>query len=157
MDNVRKLGPVLSAAAVVLSLGFVGLELRQNTAMVRGATMQSIANAQLEFLTSIGTDPVASELLNRVHTNASSESFDETENMQLDVLFSAYIQSLENSYLQHHEGLVSDIVFESYGWRYAFVRTTRFEEYWNVVAKHVVSPDFAAFFESRVTIGPQGS
>ena len=37
---------VMSALAVTLSLVFVGLEVRQNTSAMRGATMQAISDAR---------------------------------------------------------------------------------------------------------------
>ena len=40
----------LGAIGVVASLIFVGLEVRQNTAAVRGATYQSVADASLQQL-----------------------------------------------------------------------------------------------------------
>ncbi len=41
----KNLGETLAAVGVIGSLVFVGIEIRQNTAAVRGATLQAISDA----------------------------------------------------------------------------------------------------------------
>lgn len=154
MKHKGRITSLVSAAAVVLSLAFVGYEIRQNTAMMRGATMQSISDASVNYVTTIGQDPELADLFRRFHAGEVTADFEPTENTRIIVFFNAFVQMLENSYLQHREGLVSDAVFESYGWRWGMIQTPRFQEYWETSAGLVVGSDFAAFFESRVQIGP---
>ena len=68
--------------------------------------------------------------------------------------FVGFVRNLENTYLQHREGLVPDAVFESYGWNDNLPRTKYFADFWANNADAVVSPDFKQYFESRVQIGP---
>jgi hypothetical protein len=144
---------VLSVAAVVLGLVFVGYELRQNTAMMRGSTMQAISDKYVDYVTAL-VDPVPADLMRRVHSGETTENFTPLENTQINILFNAFVQMLENSFLQHREGLVSEAVFASYGWTWGMIQTPRFEEYWrNRSSPHVTSPDFVEFFEARVQIG----
>jgi len=154
MDRQGRLTSLLSAAAVVLGLVFVGYELRQNTAMMRGETMQSISDTYVGYVTSIGLDPELAELFRRFHNGDTTEDFTPTENTRIIVFFNAFVQMLENSYLQHREGLVPDAIFESYGWRWGMIQTPRFEEYWTQSSQLVVGSEFAEFFENRVQIGP---
>jgi hypothetical protein len=145
---------VLSASAVVLGLAFVGYELRQNTAMMRGSTMQGISDKYVDYVTAL-VDSVPADLMRRLHGGETTENFSPLENTQINILFNAFVQMLENSFLQHREGLVSEAVFDSYGWTWGMIQTARFEEYWrNRTSPHVASPDFVAFFEARVQIGP---
>ena len=145
---------VLSASAVVLSLVFVGYELRQNTAMMRGSTMQAISDKYVDYVTAL-VDPVPADLMRRVHSGETTENFKPLENTQITIMFNAFVQMLENSFLQHREGLVSEAVFDSYGWTWGMIQTARFEEYWrNRSSPHVASPEFVEFFEARVPIGP---
>jgi hypothetical protein len=145
---------VLSSLAVVLGLVFVGYELRQNTAMMRGSTMQAISDKYVDYVTTL-LDPIPADLMRRVHSGDMTEDFTPLENTQITIMFNAFVQMLENSFLQHREGLVSEAVFESYGWTWGMLQTARFEEYWrNRSSPHVASPDFVEFFEARVRIGP---
>jgi hypothetical protein len=145
---------VLSTSAVVLGLVFVGYELRQNTAMMRGSTMQAISDKYVDYVTGL-VDPVPADLMRRVHRGETTEDFTPVENTQINIMFNAFVQMLENSFLQHREGLVTEAVFDSYGWTWGMIQTARFEEYWrNRSSPHVASPEFVEFFEARVRIGP---
>ena len=145
---------VVSAAAVVLSLVFVGLEVRQNTTAVRGATMQAISDATSSYNLEMSLDEEFAGLAARVTDGATQEDFTSAENQQLILSLFAFVGMLENTYLQHREGLVPDAVFESYGWNDGVIRTPYFARFWETVAANVVSPEFRKFFESRVHIGP---
>ena len=148
---------VISASAVVLGLVFVGFELRQNTAMMRGSTMQAISDKYVDYVTAL-VDPVPADLMRRVHSGETTADFTPIENTQISILFNGFVQMLENSFHQHREGLVSEAVFDGYGWRWGMIQTARFEEYWRGRENpHVASPDFVEFFEARVQIGPGDS
>jgi len=145
---------VLSTTAVVLGLVFVGYELRQNTAMMRGSTMQAISDTYVDYVTGL-VDPVPADLMRRLHDGETTEDFTAVENTQITIMFNAFVQMLENSFLQHREGLVTEAVFDSYGWTWGMIQTPRFEEYWrNRSSPHVASREFVEFFEARVQIGP---
>jgi hypothetical protein len=145
---------VLSASAVVVGLVFVGYELRQNTAMMRGATMQAISDKYVDYVIALA-DSIPADLMRRVHSGETTDDFTPVENTQISIMFNAFVQMLENSFLQHREGLVSEAVFDSYGWTWGMIQTARFEEYWrNRSSPHVASPEFVGFFEARVQIGP---
>lgn len=87
-------------------------------------------------------------------SHGTLEVFTPTENTRIIVFFYAFVQMLENSYLQHREGLLPDAIFESYGWRWGMIQTPRFADYWSRSSQLVVGSEFAEFFESRVQIGP---
>lgn len=153
-SSASALAQAVSALAVVLGLVFVGYELRQNTRMMRGSTMQAISDKYVDYVTGM-VDPARADLLRRIHLNETTEDFSSVENTQITIMFNAFVQMLENSYLQHREGMVSDAVFESYGWTWGMLQTARFEEYWrNRSSPHVASPEFVEFFEAQVQIGP---
>ena len=95
-----------------------------------------------------------SALVSRIFQGATASDFTPTENQQLTVNLVGFVRLLENTYLQEREGLVSDAVYESYGWNDAVLRLPYFAEFWALNADGVVSPEFRRFFESRVKIGP---
>ena len=53
----------VSTIAIVLGLIFVGFELRQNTASIRGATMPAISDTHINWITQLSLDPKISEML----------------------------------------------------------------------------------------------
>ena len=145
---------IASATAVVLSLVFVGLQVRQNTIAVRGATMQAISDASSAFMADMALDEEFAAIAARVTAGATWADFTPAENQQLVFNLFAFLRMLENTYLQHREGLVPDAVFESYGWNDGIIRTRYFADFWERGSGNVVSPGFREFFEARVHIGP---
>ena len=93
-ENKRAVGQVLSATAVVLSLVFVGMEVRTNTKAVRGATMQAISDASSSFMAQMALDPEFSAVVARVFEGATQEEFSGGENQQLDMTLTRGVAGL---------------------------------------------------------------
>jgi hypothetical protein len=144
----------LSALGVILSLVFVGFEVRQNTMATRGATMQAMSDAQSGLMANLALDEGLVELIARVFEDSTREDFTTAEYIQLNILMQAVVRQLENTYIQHREGLVSEVVFETYGWRDPIYGTPFFAEWWDNLAEQWLSQDFREYFESKVRIGP---
>lgn len=148
-EKVR-LTQVLSALAVTLSLVFVGLEIRQNTSAMRGATMQAISDASSDLLAQLSTDDRLASLLADVFNGATLADFEPGGWIQLAAFTQAFVRQLENTYLQNREGIVSDEVFDTYTWGDPLLRTAFFAEWWGLLAEDLVGADFKDFLESRV-------
>ncbi len=116
--------------------------------------MQAMSDAQSALMTSLALDEGVVSLIDRVFEDATRGDFTGAEYIQLNVLMQAYVRQLENTYIQHQEGLVSDVVFETFGWQDPIYGTPFFAQWWANLATRWLSPDFRAYFESRVQIGP---
>ena len=66
-SRLRTLGELVALSGVVLSLFFVGWELRQNTAAVRGATYQALSDTMADDLSAVAQNPELGGLLWRVY------------------------------------------------------------------------------------------
>ena len=65
----------LAAVGVVLSLIFVGYELRQNTQVARAAAVQAIADQSLEVILAWTSDAESLRLLRHVLDGATPDAF----------------------------------------------------------------------------------
>lgn len=155
VDKVRAT-QALSALAVTLSLLFVGIEIRQNTSAMRGATMQAISDASSDLLAQLSTDGELSSLLAEVFNGSTRSDFEPGGWIQLAAFTQAFVRQLENTYLQNREGIVSDEVFDTYTWGDPLLRTAFFAEWWEMLAEDLVGPDFRDFLESRVQFDSLG-
>ena len=102
---------IVSALAVVLSLVYVGSEIRSNTEATRGATRQAILQADLEYLTS-ALDPqtllaAEAKLENGVELNME-ERFVLVERQHVN------FRLFENAYYQYRAGLLIDERWDTY-------------------------------------------
>ena len=150
--RIRVAIEIAAALGVIVSLLFVGLELRQNTAAVRGATFQALSDASADDLSAVAQDPELAALLEQVYfADAAADTFESSENVRLWFYYAAFIRRLENSYLQYTSGIVDERVFQSYGWKDALLERRHFWDFWDDMGGNAsVDPGFRTFFEDRV-------
>ena len=89
------LARVVGAAGVVLSLLFVGYEIRQSTAVARTAAFHSFMADRAAMLDLIATDPILAPLLARTIAGELPESLDDVERLRVQVYFTRSIRSWE--------------------------------------------------------------
>ena len=103
------------AGAVLMGLIFVGLELRQNTAAVEAATLQSLTDASVEYVNLLAADPN----LTRIWLTGSSDrqQLNEIEAGQLHFLIRGQWLRFQNAFLQWKRGTLGDedwMLYEGY-------------------------------------------
>jgi hypothetical protein len=104
---------LLAAAGVILSLLFVGLELRQNTAAVRATALNDLATGTRELLLTVSADGELSDLYRRWIEDDSA--FTATEKARIRLLLAAMLRGAENAYLQARIGVVDSVALRGYG------------------------------------------
>ncbi|HSH76548.1 MAG TPA: hypothetical protein VLA09_12740 [Longimicrobiales bacterium] len=132
----------------MLSLIFVGYEIRQNSAAVRGATCQSVTEASVAYAEWVASDERVSGLVMRVMNGDVPEDFSEQDYLALTGILFSGIRRAQNVYLQLNEGLISESAFEHFrGPRGASIfRTPYFDTVWPEY-RVGLPPDFVSFFE----------
>jgi hypothetical protein len=146
VTNRRIIVEFVGLMGVIGSLLLVAYELRQNTAAVRGATYQSLADASTARLFEDARDPSFSTLLARVfYDRGVLADFTAPERMQLWLYHAGLVRQF-----------VGEEVFDSYGWSDSNLRTPYFQEFWFDAGGDavVVSERFGTFLESRLGITP---
>ena len=147
----KDLRETLGVLAVVASLVFVGLEIRQNTAVARGQARQELAALNQEWLILQSTDSTFNDIYRRVwiqsdSTLTASELARASWGMRLN------LRRMENVYFQFKEGLVDESALQSYGFQVASVlfQSPRFMEFWVTRdERRAYDPDFVRFLEER--------
>jgi hypothetical protein len=141
--------------AVVAGLVFVGLELRQNTAIARAATRQALTEQSLESIMALATDDELGGQLDQWlwgddrHTDACADGLH-----QACRWVRGQVRILENAFLQFQEGLIDESVFLSYGWRNnPLVLSPHFAPWWQAI-RSSYHPDFLDAFEAEYDLVP---
>ena len=99
-------GELIGAVAIVVSLVFVGLEIRGNTQATQAATFQEHMGFEIQILSALGTNPEAG--------SAYDTTWDEMDSLSESELRSKVFMSLatmrlwEGFYLQWRAGTLSD-------------------------------------------------
>jgi hypothetical protein len=132
--RLRTIGEALTGAAVIASLIFVGLELRQNTAAVRAQTRQGLAEQNTQFVSLLaGTPEVARAWAVRweLFGPQPNEILTLADSVQAEIALLGMLRMLENVYLQAQEGVVDRGVLDTYGFRNTPVlQGPRFAQRW---------------------------
>ncbi len=149
----QRWGELVAAIGVILSLIFVGFEIRQNTAVARGQARQELAALNQDFMSLLSQEDIGriwyhawemEEGLNMEDELSQEESF------RARVLMTITLRRFENVFFQFSEGLINESALGNYGlqriWTY---KSARFSEFW-AAARTGYDPDFVKYFESRL-------
>ena len=104
LNDLANLGQIIGAIAVVISLIYVALSIRQNTNAIRAATAQSVHEHYANWYNSFAGD----ETLSQIAINGLKDygSLSETEKARFVALFMAFLSYGQNAFLKWRQGLL---------------------------------------------------
>ena len=137
----------LGALAVVGSLVFVAMELRQANQIGRLEAMQSMATEWASIGLDIATDEGLSALVGRVNAGDVAEDFDDTENAQLANLFYGLDHNWNLRFKQLRLGVLKPDDY-SFPARFSFYSSAYHKEMWPSIRSEFPE-EFAVFWEQR--------
>ena len=118
LSKMHQAGELIAAIAVVISLIFVGLQIKDNTIATEAATYQDTVAYDIEILLNMASTPEMARVFFTFRDDP--ESLSEDEFLQGQTLLNATVRHLENLYLQHEAGMLSD---EAWATREPLIRT----------------------------------
>jgi len=128
---------------VILSLLFVGLELRQNGQLARAEVRQGLADRNAQVLNSIAENPELARAWTQRWSPQASDTVVLTPGEATQALFAllGMLRHVENVYLQYLEGVVDESVLNSYAFQNNTVFTfPKVQEAW---------PNLRPLFDAR--------
>jgi hypothetical protein len=146
---------IVANVGVIVGIAFLALELRQNTAAIRGDTYQAMSDAAVLQAESLAHDPELAVIWRRAFAGESLADLSDEESARLIPYYYAVMLRMENTYNQFAAGLIDDRVFESFGWNFEIYETLSFREFWYSSGRHSsTSEEFNQFFEKRFELEP---
>ena len=140
----RTIVEIIGFLSLVGSLAFVGVEVRQNTSAVRGATNQAISDQVGELMLTIATDDNLARLVKRLYDGETQDQFDPVDDMRLYMTIMTGLRRVENIFLQIEDGILDDRAFDRIG--LSFYRSNYGQEIWQA-NKQFFDREFVPFFE----------
>jgi len=120
---------VVGLVAVVATLIFVGMEIRQNTRAVRSATTQAIADQTMELTLSMATDEHLPKLVSDIVFNGITQTdLKPEDDMRLRLVVNAALRRQENLYLQVQNDVLPASALRNVTFR--FYQNAYVSEYW---------------------------
>jgi hypothetical protein len=145
LEAMGNVGEMLGGLAVVVSLIYLAMQLRQNTNQVRSATYQSIVAAAAACNVTITQSKELARILRL--GSLDTAQLDEDERVQFSFLCSQFFDIFENLFLQHLHGVIDDDFWEPRARAYlALFETEGFAQAWR--ERHV---DYSRSFQSYVS------
>lgn len=126
----RNLVELIGVFGVVASLVFVGLEVRQNTAAVRGATYQAIADASFQQVVWFADNEKLLQFWIRIREGAVPDDFTAEENLVIGANYVMTIRRIENIYVQVREGLVEEEAILRFRPSKDYFESPYFRQFW---------------------------
>ena len=103
------LGELIGGFAIIVSLIYVGRQLKQSNSMARSAVRQEISAETNYWATSIACSPSLVEVLTKVHFEGlTSRTANNTERVQMAYILSALVSQEHFAYRQWKEGNLTD-------------------------------------------------
>jgi len=111
LSDLASLGSFVSGLAVLISLVYLALQVRQAEKNQQAAIRQAAATRMVEYLMSAAAEPSLAETIG--HGARGTEDMSEVALRQYSLFCRASFYSWQDSFHQHHDGLLSDAAFRS--------------------------------------------
>ena len=146
----REMRDSVGLLAVVLSLIFVGMEMRQNNTIARASAINELASNQRDLLLGIVTDgELSSVWADYLQNGVALDSFNARDQTRLSGLQQALVINMENAFLQREMGLLPDELSGLYHFSGSPVfSSANFEAFWSD-ERYRYHPSFAAALEKE--------
>ena len=112
--KLKEAAELVGIVAIVVSLIFVGLEVRQSAAATRGATQQALADAAREASGALVANQETADLTLRFLRSDDWSDFSEVERFQIVLLFTTMLRVYESAHYQWRERNLSPEIWS--GW-----------------------------------------
>ncbi len=144
--NWRDTAELIGIAAIVASLVFVALEIRQNTKATRSATLQAISEQSMASSFAVAGN---ADIRNAWHTMNIGQEPTTDEKIILNTMYTAFIRVQENRYFQQKIGVIDGEMLQAFGTKGRAYRRPFFRQYWSN-NKDYYTPGFREYVEREL-------
>ena len=118
LSNIAQLAEILAGIAVVLSLVYVGVQMRQNTQAIEIAAAQQSHDAYRQVQVAIMEEPMLAAALEKAYSN---QQLGPIEAFQVDTYIHFIFSNWELAYLNHKKELLDNEIWEAWERYYIFL------------------------------------
>jgi hypothetical protein len=153
-DAIRAAAEVLAAGGVIISLIYLGTQVKNSARSARHAAAQSIFTKINTLHEALACNPSTANVWARGSTGLASLP-DPADRVQFSALMMAHIRLYEELYYCREQGDVDDWAWASVTAQLNDVAATRGVGEWWAARKHWCSPEFAAFVGRSLPEAPR--
>lgn len=112
LESLAHLADIAASVAVVLSLIFVGIQVRQNTRAIRATTYNAVVHNSIAILTPMYANAEFTEYLVRVQSNPDAAT--PAEKLRFHINMLTAFRHWDNLYYQFRNGMLEAEMWQSY-------------------------------------------
>lgn len=146
LEDLGNLGELIGAIAVIVSVGYLAIQIRQNTRSLRSAGFHNLSNNIANFLGTVAHDGELSSIFHRGLARWRELAPEESQrfNLLMPNLFSLHA----NAYHEHVQGALDSEEYLGVRSTLAQIASSPGGASWWRHSKHIFSPAFVAFVEA---------
>jgi len=152
LEQASYLAEIIGVFAVVISLIYVGLQVKQNTHVVRLNTVHNVAEGQRESNALMAANGELCEVIFKGMQDIGNVSG--AEKMRFYILIHVLFRPLEDAYFQYQEGALEEKQWQALSRQFInFIKLPGLLTYWEE-RKFMYSDDFQQFINNEVVPAP---
>ena len=144
--TLRSVGELVGTLGVLMGLLFVGLELRNSTAVARAETRREVAAQNVDMVMQFTRDDNLLRLWLEAWTLDFVDGLSAMDRGRLEGIMVAFVLRLESTYLQVEQGLLEESDLAGYGFSHPHFNEPLFTQFWAGYSPEL-NPDFVQYFE----------
>ena len=145
--KIREYVEVIGIFGVIVSLIFVGYELRQNSKVAKLEAYNAYVSSVIDITLQMSSDPKLAGLVMKAFKGQKYEELDDEDRGILLSYYLAHVHSRSSLYTAIHEGIISES-FGSTMEQTSFFDTDAFRAVWPILRQEL-DEDFVAEFEQQ--------
>jgi len=149
LEQLSYLAQIVGVIAVVASLGYVSIQLKQNTNALQAQTRQGILHSSQAVIQAIIDQP-------EIQLSAKKfESLTEEEQVRIASFLSMALRGSEFSWLQHRSGVMDEAQWETEKGLVAGILSAEpYRVWWEALGRALFSSEFVSFVEEVIVETP---
>ena len=147
-EAVGAMAEIIGAFAILATLGYLILQIRQGNASLKASTSQRLSQSFSDKLQMIGSDETLSGLFNRGMQDISM--LDDGEVSQFSYLVHAWAREYENAYYQYRTHAMDESTWQ--GWHGGAIQFLGSNGVKEIMMKrlHVYDPEFVEYMRAEI-------
>jgi hypothetical protein len=111
LTDLANIGDAIGGIAVVITLIYLAIQIRQNTRMMRASAHHAANHLAVEINLALGTDPRVSEVL--LLGSKDPSELDPNQSLMFHLMMRSIFSGAEDFYIQTREGLLNPDMWKS--------------------------------------------
>ena len=147
-DAIAAIGEIIGAAGVIVTLVYLGYQIRQNTGELRQGAFRDVFGAFSNYRQSVYANPDVADLLEKASINP--EQLSNTEEIQLEHFYSEGGFAVLQLWRMIRTGKIPERSWPHAKRLYLNVLASKPAQKWWAISKEAFDPDFVEEFESHL-------